>query len=223
MGDCSGDRVVTVDEIVRMVNIALNGETSPNTCPGSDQWCSSGPVLGAIGITCLIDAVNNLLSGCPTPPPTFSLSVRVARNPDTHILQAVADLTNTSEVFVSYLAGCSAQCQPKIYQTISFHLIGPHGTEVIVEDPCGNVLLCAEAPRFFSPGESVEQTLDITGTEFIRDTPSTGSAGYCGTCTQEPLESGRYTVTARFQYSTDLNNPWPFTNYIEASTEFDWP
>jgi hypothetical protein len=67
VGDCSGDGVVTVDEIVRMVNIALNGDTSASSCPGSDQWCSSGPVLGAVRIACLIDAVNNLLTGCPTP------------------------------------------------------------------------------------------------------------------------------------------------------------
>ena len=64
-GDCNRDRAVTVDEIVRMVNIALNGDTSPSTCPGNEQWCSSGPVLGAIGITCLIDAVNDALNGCP--------------------------------------------------------------------------------------------------------------------------------------------------------------
>jgi hypothetical protein len=67
VGDCSGDGAVTVDEIVRMVNIALNGDTSASSCPGSDQWCSSGPVLGAVRIACLIDAVNNLLTGCPTP------------------------------------------------------------------------------------------------------------------------------------------------------------
>jgi hypothetical protein len=69
VGDCNGDRAVTVDEIVRMVNIALNGDTSPSICPGSEQWCSSGPVLG-IGITCLIDAVNDALNGCPTATPS---------------------------------------------------------------------------------------------------------------------------------------------------------
>jgi hypothetical protein len=70
VGDCSGDGTVTVDEIVRMVNIALNGDTTPSSCPGSEQWCSSGSVLGAIGITCVIDAVNDALNGCPTPTPT---------------------------------------------------------------------------------------------------------------------------------------------------------
>lgn len=221
VGDCDQDGRVTVDEIVRMVNIALNGESSPSTCPGSAQWCSSGPVLDAVGITCLIDAVNNALNGCgPTPTPTLALSVRVARSPATQTLQAVADLTNSGEVAVSYLTGCSALCRPKFYQAISFQLIGPHGTEAIVEQPCGGVLACAEGPQAFSPGESVEQTLDITGNEFMQDA-TTG--GECGTCTQAPLEPGRYKVTARFQYSTDLNNPWPFPDYVEASAEFDWP
>lgn len=66
----------------------------------------------------------------------------------------------------------------------------------------------------------MEQTLDITGTEFMQDS-TTG--GECGTCTQAPLEAGRYKVIAMFQYSTDLNNPWPFPDHIEASAEFDWP
>jgi hypothetical protein len=91
VGDCNGDSLVTVDEIVRMVNIALNGEPSPNTCRGSDQWCNSGPVVGAIGITCLIDAVNDALYGCPVPPtptpmPSLALSVHMARNPATQTL-----------------------------------------------------------------------------------------------------------------------------------------
>lgn len=181
------------------------------------------PENSSVAISTIIQAVNDALNGCPTTPPTFALSVHVARNPDTQILQAVADLTNSGEVSVSYLTyltGCSAMCRPKFYQTISFQLIGPHGTEVIVDDPCGGVLLCPEVPQFLSPVESVEQTLDITGTEFIQDT---AGAGLCGSCTQAPLEAGRYKVTARFQYSTDLNNPWDFTDHIETSAEFDWP
>jgi hypothetical protein len=71
VGDCGANGAVTVDEIVRLVNIVLNGETSLNTCPGAAQWCN-GPL--GIEITCVIGAVNNALSGCPlstsTPSPT---------------------------------------------------------------------------------------------------------------------------------------------------------
>lgn len=205
-----------------MVNIALSGEPSTNTCPGSDQWCNSGPVLGAVGITCVIDAVNNLLTGCPTPPPTFSLSVHVARDPVAHTLQAVADLSNSGQVPVVYLYGCSMVCGPKFYNAISFELVGPHNTEVILEAPCGPFLLCLQGPQIFSPNQFVEQTLDISGSQFMWDTTPT-PIDPCGTCTQAPLEPGRYKVIAKFQYSTDLNNPWSFPDHIEASAEFDWP
>ena len=47
-----------------MVNIALNGDTSPSTCSGVEQWCNAGPVRG-VGITCVIDAVYNALQALP--------------------------------------------------------------------------------------------------------------------------------------------------------------
>ncbi len=62
-GDCNDDGAVTVDEILRLVNIALNGDTSPSACRDAAQWCSAGPVAD-IGITCIVDAVNNALNGC---------------------------------------------------------------------------------------------------------------------------------------------------------------
>ncbi len=216
VGDCDANGGVTVDEIVRLVNIALNGETRPSTCPGVAQWCT-GPA--GIEITCLVAAVDNALSGCPLLP-TLSLSVHVARNADTKALRAVADLKNSGSVPVSYLSGCSALCRPKIYQAISLELVGPNATDVFVEYPCGSVLLCPEFPQVFSPGESVEQALDVTGTEWKQDTTA---ADECGSCVQENLEPGWYKVIAEFRYSTDLNNPWPFAQHIEASAEFEWP
>ena len=219
VGDCGGDGAVTVDEIVRMVNIALNGEADAPACPGTQQWCNAGPVLGAVGITCLIEAVNHALSGCPTAAPTLSLSVHVGRDPATHTLRAVDDLTNSGDVPVAYLTGCSAMCYPKFYKAIAFDVVGPHDTTVLVENPCGSVALCPEVPQVLAPGESVSQALDITGIEFVR----TSGGDECGNCSQAPLEPGRYTVTTRFQYSTDLNTPWPFPQSVTASTEFDWP
>lgn len=65
VGDCNADSAVTVDEIVRMVNIALNGETSPSSCPGIAQWCDSVP---PVEINCVVTAVHNALNGCPAVP-----------------------------------------------------------------------------------------------------------------------------------------------------------
>ncbi len=68
IGDCNGDGEATVDEIIRMVNILLVGDTSPSTCPGTEQWCNSG----TLAITCLVDAVNNALHSCPASTPAPS-------------------------------------------------------------------------------------------------------------------------------------------------------
>lgn len=70
VGDCDSNGTVSVDEIVRMVFIALNGETTPSSCPGIVQWCNSGPAADAVAITCVVAAVNNALTGCATPAPT---------------------------------------------------------------------------------------------------------------------------------------------------------
>jgi len=58
-GDCNGDGAVTVNELVLMVNIAL--ESAPaSTCPAGDAGGD-----GAIQITEIVGAVNNALGECP--------------------------------------------------------------------------------------------------------------------------------------------------------------
>ncbi len=59
VGDCNGGGSVTIDELIRGVNIALG--TSPlSSCPNLD--CAN---TGQVTIDCLIKAVNDALNGCP--------------------------------------------------------------------------------------------------------------------------------------------------------------
>lgn len=58
VGDCDSDGSVTVDEILRMVNIALGA--SLEECPAGDR---DGD--GAITVDEILEAVNNALDGCP--------------------------------------------------------------------------------------------------------------------------------------------------------------
>jgi hypothetical protein len=58
-GDCNGDGSVTVDEIVKMVNIAL-GTLNPSECPAGDRDGS-----GTVTVDEIVQAVNNALGGCP--------------------------------------------------------------------------------------------------------------------------------------------------------------
>lgn len=57
--DCNRDGSVTVEEIVRAVNIAL-GISFLSTCPEAD---ASGD--GAVTVDEIVQAVNNGLNGCP--------------------------------------------------------------------------------------------------------------------------------------------------------------
>jgi hypothetical protein len=57
-GDCNGDGAVTVDELIKGVNIAL-GSASRDQCPSFD---TNGD--GEVTVDELVHAVNNALSGC---------------------------------------------------------------------------------------------------------------------------------------------------------------
>ncbi|MDX2170422.1 MAG: hypothetical protein SF182_25345 [Deltaproteobacteria bacterium] len=69
-GDCGGDGVVTVNELVRAVSIAL-GSTAVGECSAAD---ANGD--GQVTVAELVGAVNSVLQGCggslatPTPTPT---------------------------------------------------------------------------------------------------------------------------------------------------------
>jgi hypothetical protein len=61
VGDCNNSGDVTIDELVKLVNIALGG-TPPSACPG-------GLTKTPVTIDEIISGVNNALGGCPPKPP----------------------------------------------------------------------------------------------------------------------------------------------------------
>ncbi len=67
-GDCDGGGSVTINELIRGVNIAL-GTAAPEDCPAFDTDDSGGVTIDE-----LIAAVNNALTGCPEPTPTATPS-----------------------------------------------------------------------------------------------------------------------------------------------------
>ena len=60
VGDCGADGFVTVEEIVRAVNIGL-GTTNVSTCPAADANHD-----GLVTVEEIVSAVTNALTGCPT-------------------------------------------------------------------------------------------------------------------------------------------------------------
>jgi hypothetical protein len=62
LGDCAGDGRVTVDELLLMVNIAL--QTAPtDACTAGD-----GDANGSITVDEIMRAVGDALDGCPVGP-----------------------------------------------------------------------------------------------------------------------------------------------------------
>lgn len=69
VGDCDGLGTVTINELIRGVNISL-GEQPISECPSFD--CDDD---GTVPVNCLIQGVNNSLDGCPaTPMPTATVT-----------------------------------------------------------------------------------------------------------------------------------------------------
>ncbi len=70
LGDCDGDRAVTVDELVVAAGMLL-GDLPLNACPEFVDHCTSqcgpGPVppFPRLTVECLVRAVNNAVTGCP--------------------------------------------------------------------------------------------------------------------------------------------------------------
>jgi hypothetical protein len=60
VGDCNGDGVVSINELIIAVNIDL-GTAEASACPAFNCDCGHGPPPA---ICCGIQAVNNLLYGC---------------------------------------------------------------------------------------------------------------------------------------------------------------
>ena len=72
IGDCDDGGVVTIDELILGVNIAL-GSANFSACRAFDcnSDCHPGPApvtpIASVDVACLIRAVNNALDGCPPP------------------------------------------------------------------------------------------------------------------------------------------------------------
>jgi subtilisin-like proprotein convertase family protein len=94
VGDCNSDNAVTIDEIIRGVNIAL-GSAELSTCAPFD---ANGD--GAVTIDELVRAVNYALTGCPapvdsTPTPTRSSGTPTGLMTATATVRASASPTAT--------------------------------------------------------------------------------------------------------------------------------
>lgn len=94
VGDCDGDHVVTINELIAVVNIAL-AAANVSTCDAGDADTD-----GAITIGEIIQAVNWALHGCPFPP------ARAAASPGCRALRTRSAISMTRPVRSSTSQAC---------------------------------------------------------------------------------------------------------------------
>ncbi len=216
IGDCNGNGVVAINELVTAVNIDL-GLAEIDACPALS--CDGAVELASHpGIGCSIAAVNNLLNGCPQGSLTdlLVMDVHVEKVPDQPQLAIVASVEHGIGASLFYLAGCTAECYPQFLRAITFDVVGASGPVII--DNCGAPTYCAEGFMSLAARGRLDQVLSVTGMAFER---SCTSEPY-GTCTATDLPPGHYTATARFSYATTADFSAP-QQAISQTVEFDWP
>ncbi len=121
-GDCDGDGVVTVAELVTLVNIAL-GNASIDACPSADV---NGDAT--VSIAELIAAVPSALSGCPTAPPLCAAFTVAPRN-GARVLAGPGLVVQPGGAFVlaSGSTGVTAGSQPRATGEIFLHRYAASG------------------------------------------------------------------------------------------------
>jgi YVTN family beta-propeller protein len=119
VGDCNGDGVVTIAELITGVNIDLNG-AAVGACPALD--CE----MGSVGhIDCLIVAVNSALNGCRVRTPQPPKPVAYVTDGISDTVSVIDIATNTVEATVVVGSGLRPL-------GIALH---PHGTVAYVANP----------------------------------------------------------------------------------------
>ena len=121
-GDCNGDGMVTVAEVVTVVNIAL-GTVDLATCPAADV---NGD--GTVGVGEAIAAVQAAVGGCPSPP-TVCPAITVATGDGVTVLSGPGLLVQPDGAFVVATGGTTVTSgsQPRAQGEITLHRYTANG------------------------------------------------------------------------------------------------
>jgi hypothetical protein len=195
-GDCNADRTVTIDEILRSVCFVVGClDPLPAPCEGFDDGAS---------IAKLITAVNNALSGCPTPVSTpsptvtptvgaFNICGRVQEHPfETGYARDVTVVLNPGERRTRTGTGIDPQ--------YCFDSVLPGAYELSVADQCNPfgcwppvmVQLSDTDLYVFLPIEPLPTPTaspSVTATPSPTTSPRSGFS-ICGRVQEHPFETG---------------------------------
>ncbi len=146
VGDCNGDGMVAINELIIGVNIAL-GSAPVTACPSFDV---NGD--GMVTINELILGVNNALNGCPaTATPTEPLDTPTS-TPTLPAGTATATITNTIPIVISTAT---------VTDTPGVDTPTPTATEVPTAEPLGHNVCTLDSPADRSKSVLALQTVAL--------------------------------------------------------------
>ncbi len=157
-GDCDGDGIVRIDELIRGVDVAL-ARLPIGACEAVD-----GDDDGRAGVDELVGAVGAALGGCPTPTPTATVEATAtatvsptATTTDTATHTATVSSTPTATV---------ADSSPTLEPTAS-----PTATDALTPTRTGTATASATPSRTRTGTRTATRTRTITATRTVTRTP----------------------------------------------------
>ncbi len=161
-GDCDGDGIVRIDELIRGVDVGL-ARLPVGVCDAVD-----GDDDGRAGIDELVAAVGAALGGCPTPTPT---STREATVTATMSPTATATDTATQTATASSTPSATetvAESSPTPEPTPS---VSPMATDALTPTRTGTATRSATPSRTRTGTRTATRTRTITATRTVTRTP----------------------------------------------------
>jgi DNA-binding beta-propeller fold protein YncE len=131
VGDCEGEGMVTIDDLITGVNIAL-GNQPVSECPSFQ--CGA---VGQVPINCLVQGVNNALGGCPATPTPSATPTLTTTPTDSPMVPPTFTTTATST-----RTGATRTSTPTLTQTAT-----PPPTDTETPTPSPTETFPPPAPR----------------------------------------------------------------------------
>jgi hypothetical protein len=221
-GDCNGDRMVTIDELITMVDAAL-GTLDASVCPAGDLDGN-----GAISIAEIVTAINRALTGCtdepaPTATPTVPPCAAAQLTPCASSCPGDAGCCfNGSPTPQIACFDPGIQCTPSASATCPAGWYGytACGNQHLYEDACQRPVTATPTPP---GGTTATATTPPTETPVLRTPTDTPAGNPTGTASATATGTPSETATAMPPGTASATATGAVVPSAPTATETDTP
>jgi hypothetical protein len=197
-GDCDASGTVTVDEIVRMVQIARGAapiSACPAACCRSEEGCLDTAM--AVSVDCIVAAVNNALTGCRAPSEQLRAGVHFEAEREPINLQLIGTGGATPRTDITGLLAAEVR-PPWIRLDVGFEDVGCPDSQKTgpLYDPVANAFDYCQLDRRLDEGRATGATplliIDYTPSPLADPACAATNGGGLGTERCPPADYAKY-------------------------------